>query len=116
MFIPVQVEIQPGSWCIGVMPVKITPDGKAVVDFFRAECLDVKINFKGTKLCKMDLMSVMGTNPWMPDYRVCDFTFGGLFMSNAKFDPDRIDAEDAGIITRASAKMPDPNAGKNQNP
>lgn len=98
MFIPVQVEIISGAICVGILPVRI--DSKSVTglplafqDMFRAECVETKIT-NGDKLCKMDFTQLTGNYEWVPEFRITDFTFGGVMVANPKFDPYRIDAED----------------------
>jgi hypothetical protein len=88
----VQVEVQPGEWCIGLLPVSIK-EQVAQVEFFKAECLAVRMN--GTEReCEMDFTDLLQKTVWVPEYRICDFTFGGVMMTNPKFDPIRIDQED----------------------
>jgi hypothetical protein len=104
-FVPVQVEIMVGSICIGVMPVRFDtaqsgPLGiLAYADMFRAECINIK-EVSGDRQCEMDFTTVDGTTKWVPEYRVSDFTFGGVMISNPKFDPFRIDAEDQHTLSQ----------------
>ena len=90
MFVP--VEIQSGSWCIGILPVVIR-EKLAQIDFFKAECINTRM-IRHERECELDFFDLIQKNIWVPEHRICDFTFGGVMMSNGKFDPIRIDAED----------------------
>lgn len=93
MFVPVKVEIAVGEICIGVLPVRLEMNlGIAYADMFRAECVKIKDVNGGERNCLMDFGS--GKNIWVSDYRITDFTFGGVMVGNPKFDPIRIDKED----------------------
>jgi hypothetical protein len=118
MFIPVNVEIVVGSICIGILPVRIGSDpvlpgiGLAYADMFRAECIGTKVNINGEKECEMDFTSITGSTEWVPEYRISDFTFGGVMVSNPKFDPNRIDSEDeAWLKKNTTGSKPKPAPG-----
>jgi len=93
MFVP--VEIQSGSWCIGILPVVIREKGLAQVEFFKAECVNTRTNSNHEREVELDFTDILKKTVWVAEFRICDFTFGGVLMSNGKFDPIRIDAEDA---------------------
>ncbi len=110
----VTVEVQPGEWCIGLLPVVVREKKNAQVDFFKAECVEVRLN--GTdRECKMDFSDILSKYIWVPEYRICDFTFGGVMMSNAKFDPIRIDKEDAAWLQMNFPAGPAPNTSQGLN-
>lgn len=119
MFVPVNVEIVVGSICIGILPVRIGTDPGfpglgplAYADMFRAECVAIR-NSNGEKECEMDFTSITGKTEWVKEYRISDFTFGGVMVSNTKFDPNRIDLEDeAWLKQNTPAKNPAPGMQK----
>lgn len=102
MFVPVKVEIDVGAICIGVFPVRLELSlGVAYADMFRAECIGIK-DVNGEKDCRMDFHN---KTRWVSDYRITDFTFGGVMVGNPKFDPIRIDKEDEAWL---KANLPKP--------
>jgi hypothetical protein len=116
MFIPVNVEIVVGSMCIGILPVRIGSDPSlpgigplAYADMFRAECVAIK-NSNGERVCEMDFTSITGQTEWVPEYRISDFTFGGVMVNNTKFDPLRIDQEDEAWLKK-NAPRPSGSSG-----
>jgi hypothetical protein len=102
----VSVEITTGAICIGIMPVRID-SGKqlALADMFRAECIATKI-VNNEKMCEMDFQALIGKNHWVPEYRIADFTFGGVMVNNPKFDPIRIDKEDESWLKKVLKPTP----------
>lgn len=102
MFVPVKVEIDVGAICIGVFPVRLELNlGVAYADMFRAECIGIN-DVNGEKECRMDFHN---KTRWVSDYRITDFTFGGVMVGNPKFDPIRIDKEDEAWL---KANLPKP--------
>ena len=94
MFVPVKVEIAVGEICIGILPVRLEMNlCIAYADMFRAECVKIH-DVNSERECLLDFGSVIGKNVWVSDYRITDFTFGGVMVGNPKFDPIRIDKED----------------------
>ncbi len=109
MFVPVPVEILPGSICIGILPVRLEKKAKvknlpsntptlpggniAFADMFRSECVATK-DVNNEKKCQMDFTSINAGKVWVDEFRITDFTFGGVMIANPKFDPFRIDQED----------------------
>ena len=109
MFVPVKVEIDVGAICIGVFPVRLELNlGVAYADMFRAECIDIIDRVNGEKECKMDFHN---KTRWVSDYRITDFTFGGVMVGNPKFDPIRIDKEDEAWL-KANLPKPKPKTAK----
>jgi hypothetical protein len=106
MFVPVKVEIDVGAICIGVLPVRLEMSlGVAYADMFRAECIEIR-DVNGERECRMDFLN---KKIWVSDYRITDFTFGGVMVGNPKFDPIRIDNEDEVWL---KANLPKPATAK----
>ena len=104
----VNIEINVGSMVKGALPIRIE-NGSAFVDQFNAEVIEIKkiiataIKFNGRHAYKIDLRSINGTTPWVIDYRIFSFTFGGLELIHSKWDMKMIDAENRNILKRLTA-------------
>lgn len=103
----VNIEINVGSIVKGVLPVRIE-NGSAFVDQFNAEVIEIKKitsvgKFYGRHAYKVDLKNINGTTPWVIDYRIFSFTFGGLELMHSKWDMKMVDAENRNILKRLTA-------------
>ncbi len=98
----VTVEIQVGSFVKGILPIR-KENGKLFTDQFRAEVLEIKKivaagRLQGHRAYKVDLSTVNNTQPWVVDYRIFSFTFGGIELNHSKWDMASVDAENQRIL------------------
>lgn len=95
MFIPVTVEVNVGDLCTGFLPVKRLND-KAQMDMIEGEVVkilgDPSIDRRIIMRCKMFDGSIKHFR--IAEYRIYQFTFGGVLIFNPKFDAVRIEKKD----------------------
>jgi hypothetical protein len=95
MFIQVPVEIKVGCDVVGYLPARMFQGYPRVdmvygtVEMIAKQGNDDRLM---TTRCQMD----DGTEKYfkIPDYRIQQYTFGGVLMNNNKFDQKRMEQED----------------------
>lgn len=112
MFIPVKVEIMVGAICVGILPVEFDNSKQlALANLFKAECTGIKDISNNEREIQVDLIGTpLNDKIWVSEFRISDFTFGGVMVNNFKFDPLRVDAEDEAWLKKnlLNAKSPTP--------
>lgn len=99
MFVPVPVEIKVGDIASGLMPAKRAAGQKPAVDMIQGEVVKIekpKINTTDRLIivkCKM-INDGSIKHFRIAEYRIFEFTFGGIIIQNPKFDKIRIEQED----------------------
>jgi len=98
----VTIEIQVGSFVKGILPIRME-NGRMFADQFRAEVLEIKKittpgRLQGHRAYRVDLSTVNNTQPWVIDYRIFSFTFGGIELNHSKWDMNAVDAENQKIL------------------
>lgn len=104
MFRQIPIEISVGCTVVLVTPVRI-PIGKLpIIEIIHSQVVKIETNSE-----KFIYVENPGGGQWgsgfknqikVPEWRIVRYTYGGIWLSNQKFDQSRIDAENLLIISQ----------------
>jgi hypothetical protein len=118
MFLPIEIKV--GCMAVGICPVEKV-NGYPIQNLILGEVQEIKTKSYSGKLTKMIKLKADNTvlpgptvmpgvfQPTvtkkitiydLPDWRIAEFDFGGVNMTNRKFDPMAIKNEDEKIIKK----------------
>jgi len=93
MFIPIQVELAVGSIATALLPVRRRQGNRAILEMIQGEVVRITKKRDVTMKC-VDIVTQQTVNYNVAEFRVLEFTFGGIPVVNPKFDRPRIEKED----------------------
>jgi hypothetical protein len=99
MFTIVPVELQVKETAIGVTKAKIVK-GYPFTEMIAGEVVKIEehINIDRWVHIRAELPDKTIVNRALPEFRIVEFTFGGVLIPNPKFDAHRIEKEDKEIL------------------
>jgi hypothetical protein len=98
----VTIEIRVGTFVKGVLPIRME-NGQAYVDQFKGEVLEIKKitapgRLQGLFAYKIDLVAVGRGTPWVIEYRIYSFDFGGIEVTSSKWNMQAVENENRKLL------------------